>query len=106
MKIKQRWPVGVLLVVCMVGGIVWFTPTTPPYRVEAYAVEGGWGYRILQDQKTVIDQPFVPVRAARQPFHSETQALQTARLVVAKLESHQFPPRLSAAELDSLEGKR
>lgn len=62
----------------------------------------GWGYQILREGKTLINQPFIPAIEGKIPFADSVKASHTAQLVVNKLQNNIIPPALSKQELDSL----
>lgn len=68
------------------------------FRVE----KKGWGYQILKEGKTIINQPFIPAIEGKIPFADSAQASRTAQLVIRKLQNNIIPPALSKQELDSM----
>lgn len=73
------------------------------YTKETYFTEGlGWGYKILADGKTYINQPHIPAVSGSQGFESEEKAAKTADFAIYKLEQGIMPPTISVNELDSL----
>ncbi|MCF2504658.1 DUF4907 domain-containing protein [Dyadobacter sp. CY107] len=71
-------------------------------KVEAFKVESGWGYRVLDKGTPIIEQRSVPGIPGNNGFKDEKSALKTAKLVEQKLEKGIFPPSISMSELDSL----
>jgi hypothetical protein len=61
----------------------------------------GWGYRILEQQRPLIYQVYIPAVAGHHPFSSKEDALRVGRLVMRKLQQGQSPA-VSLRELDSL----
>ena len=71
-------------------------------KAEAFRVDAGWGYRILDQGTPIIEQRSIPGIPGNNGFKDEKSALATARLVADKLQKGIFPPSVSAGELDSL----
>jgi hypothetical protein len=69
--------------------------------VETYKVDGGWGYRIVQGEQTVVVQPFIPLLPGRTPFPNQTSAKKTGKLVMERLEKGQVPV-LTFTDLEKL----
>lgn len=63
--------------------------------------ENGFGYQIIKEKKTLINQPFIPAIQGEQPFKDSMQARKTAELVIHKIGNSSFP-RISIDELDSM----
>jgi len=63
----------------------------------------GWGYDIIMNGKLVIHQEWIPAIAEKKEFLNETQAKQTANLVILKLKNNKTPT-LSKAEVDQICG--
>lgn len=61
----------------------------------------GYGYQIIKNKKTFIDQPYIPAIAGDQAFKDSLQARRTADLVIRKIGNSSFP-RISVNELDSM----
>jgi hypothetical protein len=71
-------------------------------KAQAFELNGGWGYRILQDTTAFIEQAGVPGVPGQTPFRTEGEANSVASLVIQKLNKGIFPPSVTTAELDSL----
>lgn len=69
---------------------------------KAFRTEGGWGYEISKNSKTLIHQPFIPAIEGKLPFMDSLQALATAKLVILKIRKNIIPPVISQYELDSM----
>lgn len=74
----------------------------PSYELQTFATPTGWGYQVVMNGKTVIDQPTVPGQTGQKGFTSEELARRVGERVVAKLRLGQFPPTLSPSELSQL----
>ncbi len=61
----------------------------------------GYGYQIIRDKKTFINQPYIPAIPGEQTFKDSQQARRTADLVIKKIGNSSFP-RISVDELDSM----
>lgn len=70
-------------------------------ELKTVAVEGGWSYQILIEDKVYIDQEYIPCISGRQRFQSKEDALKTGRLVLTKLRDGKMPT-LTIQEIDSL----
>jgi len=62
----------------------------------------GWGYRISEKGKQIIDQQTIPGVPGNQGFRTTEEAQKVAELVIEKLEKGTFPPTISEAELQKL----
>jgi hypothetical protein len=62
----------------------------------------GWGYRISEKGKQIIDQQTIPGIPGNQGFSSSADAQKVAELVIDKLEKGTFPPTISEEELQKL----
>lgn len=62
-----------------------------------------WGYKILKNNKAVINQPNIPAIQGNKGFSSEDKAKKTGELVLQKIIKGEFPPIVSLEDLDSLE---
>ncbi|MFC0342741.1 MULTISPECIES: DUF4907 domain-containing protein [Epilithonimonas] len=61
----------------------------------------GFGYQIIKNKKTFINQPYIPAIPGEQTFKDSLQARKTAELVIKKIGNSSFP-RISVNELDSM----
>jgi hypothetical protein len=78
-------------------------PNEGKLSFKTYSVHEGWGYRIFaSDTILLIQQDVVPGLPGTIAFETESQAAQTAGLVVAKISKGIFPPTVSLQELDSM----
>lgn len=82
-------------------------PASDPLYVETYRISGGWGYKILLDDRVYIDQPFVPGLPGKKPFPDRRSALQAGKMVRTRLAQGRIP-RLTREDLpvvrDSVDG--
>ncbi|MEJ5302163.1 MAG: DUF4907 domain-containing protein [Bacteroidales bacterium] len=69
---------------------------------KVFRIEGGWGYEISKNGRTIIHQPFIPAIEGKIPFVDSLQALATAKLVILKIRKNIIPPAINQYELDSL----
>lgn len=97
MKIKDisRKRVFYPLLFVILGGIIVFNVihivSPPSERVVAYKIENGWGFRILREEKVVIDQAFIPLIPGKNPFPTKRLALKTGKLVLTHLQQGIVP---------------
>ena len=70
-------------------------------KVVTFRVEGGWGYRILQGERTAVEQPFIPLLPGKTPFPSRQSARTTGKLVLDRLENG-IVPVLTFTDLEKL----
>jgi hypothetical protein len=60
-------------------------------KVSVFEINKGWGYKIEQNKKLIIYQPFIPVISGHTAFRSKNDALKTGNLVVKKILNNQAP---------------
>jgi hypothetical protein len=72
------------------------------YELQTTPTPTGWGYQVILNGKTVIDQPTVPGLPGQRGFASEALARKVGERVVSKLRRGQFPPTLTPPELSQL----
>ncbi len=72
------------------------------YELQTTRTPTGWGYQVMLNGKTVIDQPTVPGLPGQRGFASEDLARKVGECVVSKLHQGQFPPTLTPPELSQL----
>ncbi len=61
------------------------------YRVEVFEAGNGWGYRILKEDKTIIEQPCMPGIKGNIPFPDEVSARDIGELVLLKIKKNEDP---------------
>lgn len=71
-------------------------------ELQAFQIEAGWGYKVLNRDSLLINQPFIPLISGVKRFKTEDDALKTGSLMVAKIKAGVFPPTINLRELDSL----
>jgi hypothetical protein len=59
--------------------------------LQCFQTEIGWGYKILVNNKTYINQPFIPVIPERKGFATREMAEKTGQIVVEKIKNHEKP---------------
>lgn len=69
--------------------------------VEAFDINGGWGYSISVDGQTHIYQPVIPSLPGNKVFNSKEDALRVGNAVADKLKRQEIPA-LSREELVAL----
>lgn len=101
-KRKQVKMLAILLIgLAAITGYSLYRPKTQ-YELLTMATPAGWGYQVVLDGKTVIDQPTVPGLTGQRGFASELLARRVGERVVSKLRRGQFPPTLTPSELGQL----
>jgi len=68
---------------------------------KTFHLGSGWGYDIIMNGKSVIHQECIPAMAGEKKFPTETQAKQTAELVILKLKNNKVPT-LSKTEVEQI----
>lgn len=59
--------------------------------VEPFETGGGWGYKVMVDDRSYICQDVIPGIAGNRPFRSKDDAQRVGQAVVEKLMAHQRP---------------
>ncbi len=72
-----------------------------PIDIKITQQKAGYGYQIIKNKKTFIDQPYIPAIPGEQVFKDSLQAKKTASLVAQKIKNSSIP-RISVDELDSM----
>jgi len=92
---------GLALFLMLLVSLTIFSRRSHRYYVNVFVSEGGWGYDILYNNKTIIHQPFMPVVNGQVTFRDKYSAGKAGRLVMKKLQNNQSPT-ISREELNSL----
>lgn len=71
-------------------------------EVQTFDYGSGFGYKIILEEKVLIQQNHIPSLEKNQPFCSQGQAEKVANLVISKLE-HGENPAISYSELKELQ---
>lgn len=90
--------------VLILGGSLYYTNAfskKKPVHSEVFSVGDGFGYRILDHQKVLIQQGSIPAIQGSWSFSSAEDAKKTADLVIDKLLNGE-DPRLSVSDLKGL----
>jgi len=74
---------------------------TKDMEVRITAQHPGYGYQIINNNKIIINQPFIPAIQGEKTFTNEADAQKTAQLVLSKIH-HYSLPGISVHELDSM----
>jgi len=61
------------------------------YKSRVFNTPGGWGYDILVNDKLFIRQESIPVLNGHEGFKQQSEAEQTAELIINKMERGQRP---------------
>ncbi|WP_212006420.1 DUF4907 domain-containing protein [Chitinophaga sp. HK235] len=59
--------------------------------VVPFEINGGWGYKVMMDNKPYIYQDVIPGVAGNQAFHSKEDAQRVGNLVLEKMMQHKLP---------------
>jgi len=70
-------------------------------HVQIFSSEAGYGYKILSEEKILIQQDYIPVLENKQPFCNWEQAHRVAIFVQQKLQNG-LSPAISLSELKEL----
>ncbi|KAA1268064.1 DUF4907 domain-containing protein [Leptospira interrogans] len=71
------------------------------FQIKTYRSDsGGYGYDIFVNTARMIHQPHIPGLKGVKGFDLESQAEQTANLVINKLRSGIMPPTITEQEID------
>lgn len=71
------------------------------FQIKTYRSDlGGYGYDVFVNAARMIHQPNMPVLKGVKGFDLESQAEQTANLVIDKLQSGIIPPTITEQEID------
>lgn len=73
----------------------------PKLKSEIIQVPDGYGYQVLNDDKLLIRQEFIPALTGRTAFQSPKDAKNVANLVVAKIQKG-TSPRIDFQDLVNL----
>ena len=91
---------GTLVGLLVLSG--WVLSTEERIELETQHTAAGWGYRIKQNSRVMIDQPTIPAISGTKGFATRQNAQRAGELVVSKIRAGRFPPSLTPHELDSL----
>ena len=83
--------IGLAIFLLLIVSLTLFTGRSHKYYVNVFESEGGWGYDILYNNKTIIHQPFIPAIDGQKPFSTKLAAEKTSRLVIKKLRNRKSP---------------
>jgi hypothetical protein len=97
-KMKQTILAAILVIT---AGSVSADRSDYPYAVNVFLSEGGWGYDILLNGRTIIHQPYIPVITGSYPFKTRIMAEKAGRIMAYKLHTGKAPG-LTGIELRSI----
>ncbi|MBP6758156.1 MAG: DUF4907 domain-containing protein [Flavobacterium sp.] len=72
------------------------------FEVQSIKVNGGWGYTIGINDKTIIKQTVIPTVSAKRSFKSEADALKVGNWVVERIKQN-LSPTISKKDLILME---
>jgi hypothetical protein len=71
------------------------------YKVRTFKCNKGWGYEIIEKEKTIIHQAYIPCIEGNKSFPDEKSALNTGKLVILKIKN-QENPSITIEELNTI----
>jgi len=77
------------------------SPAPEILKTETYRVSGGWGYKILVQERVFIDQPFIPGSPGKKPFPDRKSASRAAGTVKSRM-IHGEKPVLTREDIRKL----
>lgn len=94
-KRKLSWIIPIALVLLLVG-YRYYRDSSPQadmvqLTVVPFETGGGWGYKVMVDNRSYIYQDVIPGIAGNRPFRSKDDAARVGQAVVEKLMAHQRP---------------
>ena len=105
---KRKAVIGILFIsVCIASLLCFYFINLPddkeknPYNAEIFESGKGWGYKIKKEEKVIIYQPNMPCVNNDIPFPDQTSAMNTANLVLNKINMNENPS-ISFEELDKI----
>ncbi|MDG1915991.1 MAG: DUF4907 domain-containing protein [Crocinitomix sp.] len=79
------------------------TSSDSPYTAVTFEKgKNDWGYKIMNGEALLINQPHIPAVQGNSGFSSKEKALITGNYMIYKLDAGILPPTVSLEELDSL----
>jgi Domain of unknown function (DUF4907) len=79
------------ILLILLGAIVSTSCTKDEMRVEAYKIETGYGYRITEHGKTMIQQGSIPSVPGNKKFCDSLDALRVGNEVIKLLRTGKIP---------------
>ncbi|MDD5149240.1 MAG: DUF4907 domain-containing protein [Flavobacterium sp.] len=61
------------------------------YEVKSLQVNGGWGYIIAINNRTIIKQTVIPTLSEKRSFNTEEDALKVGNLVLERIKQNLSP---------------
>ena len=100
-----KYRVGIIILTLSVAALLIFgfniVFLDKPLDYRIFRSGDGWGYDIVYKTERIIHQPHIPATSGIRPFPTRQSAVNTARMVMAKVAQREFPT-LSRREIDSL----
>jgi Domain of unknown function (DUF4907) len=102
--IKKYWVYGLLLFSISFFIYKKFLSQDNSLQVKTFAVQQGWGYDILVNNKVFIHQEIIPSIQGKKYFVSKQEAESVGELVVSKMKQGKGGgfPEITEADIDSL----
>ena len=96
MKLKTLFIyAGLLIIGC---GIIWRSSAKNDLNAQIFRSETGYGYKIIDHEKTLIKQEYIPAIPNKTVFCSKKDAEKIANLVIEKI-TLKLNPAISLEEL-------
>ncbi|NML41610.1 DUF4907 domain-containing protein [Chitinophaga sp. G-6-1-13] len=95
-KRKLSWLIPVVLLLLLAGYRYYRDSSQQAadmvqLTVVPFETGGGWGYKVMVDNRSYIYQDVIPGIAGNRPFRSKDDAARVGQAVVEKLMAHQRP---------------
>ncbi|WP_416441837.1 DUF4907 domain-containing protein [Leeuwenhoekiella sp. A16] len=98
MKLKTLFIyAGLLIIGC---GIIWRSGAKNDLKVQIFRSEMGYGYKIIDHEKTLIKQTYIPALEKKAVFCTKEDAKKIAHLVIEKI-TLKLNPAISKEELEN-----
>lgn len=95
MTIKKSHTIVLLVAVLFAAGSTFFMlvskdkQASSPFTYQCYNNGQGWGYDVLQNNKVIVHQPFIPGTSGTAGYSNQQQAQLAAQFVIENIKSGQ-----------------
>ncbi|PKQ68108.1 hypothetical protein BZG01_04965 [Labilibaculum manganireducens] len=90
-KKKYFFVIFLLIGILFISIYLFSGKTKPAYTIQTYQIEEGWGYRILKNNKAIINQYRIPAIQEKHTFPSEKSARIVGEKVLEKIQLNKMP---------------